>query len=200
MNPIKTIAKKYEFKEVDERTTIELFRRGLEKLWEALQRPYWVLRLKSFGKGSVIKRGVLIIPSHKRLSIGKNTVIFHRCILVTESGRIELGNHSHLGVDAYLNATKGAIIIGNHVAIGPRTQIYSYSNNYEEGKNVDECHKVADVIIKDNVLIGASVVILPGITISEGAIVGAGSVVTKDIQPFTIVGGIPAKIIKERPK
>ena len=57
---------------------------------------------------------------------------------------------------------------------------------------------VSPVVIKDNVWIATGAIILPGVTIGEGAVVGAGAVVTKDVEPWTVVGGNPAKFIKKR--
>jgi len=115
-------------------------------------------------------------------------------------GGVSLGDYGHLGVDVYLNASEGCIRIGNYFAIGPKSQIYSCSNEYQPGKLIIECHKVADVTIEDDVWIGAGVVILPGVTISKGAVVGANAVVTKNVAPYTIVAGVPAKEIGRRPE
>ena len=169
------------------------FRNILLSLW-------WRMRLKHFGSGSLIFRGV-VVTSPKRVSIGKHTRVYHRCfIAVGNRGEVNIGHFSHLGVDVYLNASEGRIRIGDHVAIGPKSQIYSYSNDYQAGKPITECHKVADVNIGDNVWIGAGVIVFPGVTILEGAIIGAGSVVNKDVPSYTIVAGSPARKIRRRPK
>jgi len=162
--------------------------------------PWWKLRFKHFGSRSFIHKGA-VITAPERVFIGNHTTIYHRCFIgVGAKGEVSLGNYSHLGVDVYLNASQGHIKIGNHVAVGPKSGIYSYSNYYQPGKFITECYKVADVIIEDDVLIGAGVVILPGVTISKGAIVGANSVVTKDVAPYIIVAGIPAREIRKRPR
>lgn len=166
----------------------------------AILLPWWKMRFKHFGSRSYIFRGVVVIGGN-RVSVGKNAIIFHRCfIAVGNHGEVYVGDYSHLGVDVYLNASEGCIRIGNYVAIGPKSQIYSYSNEYQPGKLITECHKVADVTIEDDVLIGAGVVILPGVTISKGAVVGANGVVTKNVAPYTIVAGIPAREIGRRPE
>jgi acetyltransferase-like isoleucine patch superfamily enzyme len=169
-----------------------------ERILDYLFFPYWKIRLGKIGKNSRIKRGVKIIGNGKRIIVGDNFKIWHRCFLAVGTGKISFGNNGHLGVDVYLNASKGNISIGNHVAIAPKTQIYSYSDDYAINKKIGEVHKVSDVVIRDNVLIGSGAIILPGVTINEGAIVAAGSVVTKDVASFEIVGGIPAKKIKNR--
>ena len=87
------------------------------------------------------------------------------------------------------------INIGNNVRIGPEVKIlgathdYNYLNLPDLGKNV---------IIGDNVWIGCGALILPGVIIGEGAVIGAGSVVTKNIPPWSIAVGNPAKVIKKR--
>jgi len=169
-----------------------------ERILDYLVFPYWKIRLGEIGKKSRIKRGVKIIGNGKRIIIGDNFKIWHQCFLAVGNGKISFGNNGHLGVGAYLNASKGKISIGNHVAIAPKVQIYSYSDDYANSKKIGEVHKVSNVIIRNDVLIGSGTIILPGVTINEGAIIAAGSVVTKDVAAFEIVGGIPAEKIKER--
>lgn len=159
--------------------------------------PFWKLRFKHFGAHSFIDPGVTILkPGH--LSVGRHARIFHRCFIANLEGEVQIGDYSHLGVDVYINATRGLVRIGNHVAIAPKTHIYSYSNHYEPGKLVVECYKIADVVIEDDVGIGAGVVIVPGIIIHTGAFIGAGSVVTRDVAAYTIVAGVPARPLKKR--
>lgn len=179
-------------------------RQPLGKLMTFLRRclllPWWKMRFAHFGTHSSIEGGAVITIA-RNVSIGKHTTIYHRCFIgVGHTGKVEIGDYSHLGVDTYLNASEGCIKIGNHVAIGPKSMIYSYSNYYEPGKLITQCHKVADVTIEDDVLIGAGAVVLPGVTISMGAIVGANAVVTKNVAPYSIVGGVPAREIGKRPE
>ncbi len=169
-----------------------------ERMLDYLFLPYWKIRLGRIGKHSRIKRGVKVVGNGKRITIGDNFKIWHRCFISVGTGKIFFGDNGHLGVDVYLNASKGNINIGNYVAIAPKAQIYSYSDDYADNRKIGEDHKVGDVKIMDNVLIGSGAIILPGVTINEGAIIAAGAVVTKNVAPFEIVGGIPAKKIKDR--
>jgi len=178
---------------------LDIIHKIISKLGDYFLLAYWKIRLSNIGKRSRVKSGVKIIGNAKRVTIGKSFKIWHRCFLAVGGGTISFGDNGHLGVDVYLNASKGNITIGNYVAIAPRTQIYSYSDTYEAGKMIGDVHKVADVIIKDNVFIGSGSIILPGVIINEGAIVAAGSVVNSDVPLYTIVGGAPAEIIKKRP-
>lgn len=91
--------------------------------------------------------------------------------------------------------------IEDEVLIAPNVAILSTSHNHEKlGKSiVNQGDSMPNPpIIKKGVWLGRNVIIMPGITVGEGAIVGAGAVVTKNVEPFTIVGGVPAKFIKKR--
>ena len=94
----------------------------------------------------------------------------------------------------YLDNRRG-ITIGNNVGIAHNTKIYTLGHDLNDPQFKT---KGTAVTIKDNVFIFSNALIMPGVTIGEGAIVLAGSVVTKDIEPWTIVGGNPAKKIRER--
>ena len=86
------------------------------------------------------------------------------------------------------------IEIGNNVCISDNVQIRDSDNHLIKGK---EQESTKPIVIKDNVWIGMGAIILKGVTIGEGAIIAAGAVVNKDVQPHTLVGGVPAKLIKE---
>ena len=107
---------------------------------------------------------------------------------------IVIGDDSILGEGIVLDG-RAQLTIGNHVDIASGVMIYNSEhdteNEYFQAEN-------KPVIIEDYVFIGPRAIILPGIKIGKGAIVAAGAVVTKEVAPYAIVGGVPAKIIGER--
>ncbi|MDH7476407.1 MAG: acyltransferase [Microgenomates group bacterium] len=127
------------------------------------------------------------------IKIGKGSTI-HMGARFYDPKDILIGDDSIIGEKAVLDG-RDKLIIGNHVALASEVMIY----NSEHDIN-DPFFKptTAKVIIEDYVFIGPRAIILPGVTIGKGAIVAAGAVVNKDVPPFAIVGGVPAKIIGER--
>ena len=107
---------------------------------------------------------------------------------------IEVGLDTIIGDHAFLDG-RDKLIIGNHVDIASSVMIY---NSEHDLSNDDFSAIIAPVEIGDYVFIGPRVTIMPGVKIGKGAVVAGGAVVTKDVEPFTIVGGVPAKIIGER--
>ncbi len=127
------------------------------------------------------------------IKIGKGSTI-HTGARFYDPKNITVGEDTIIGEDAVLDG-RDTLIIGNHVDIASDVMIYNSEHNIE-----DDHFRATNqpVQIQDYVFIGPRAIILPGVTIGKGAVVGAGAVVTKDVPPFAIVGGIPAKIIGER--
>jgi maltose O-acetyltransferase len=88
------------------------------------------------------------------------------------------------------------VTIGEKVAIGPRVSFETANHNLVivDGKSRGAWSR--PIVVEDRVWIGAGVTVLPGVTIGQGAVISAGAVVTKDFEPYTMVGGVPAKVIK----
>ncbi len=115
---------------------------------------------------------------------------------------IEIGNNSGIGKNAYISNIGGGgkVIIGNDVMMAPDVIILTKSHAYNNIKipmNQQKSYS-STVIIEDDVWIGIRSIILSGVKIGKGSIIGAGAVVTKDVPQYSIVGGIPAKIINSR--
>lgn len=112
------------------------------------------------------------------------------------------GTYANIGMMA-VNSENTPIHIGKNVSIAPYVTLVAESeaNNGDEINNIiyvkDVLKKHASIVIDDNVWIGANVTILPGIRIGKCSVIGAGSVVTKDIEPYSIYAGIPAKKIRD---
>ncbi len=130
--------------------------------------------------------------------VGKQ-VTFYPGIRINPSMNIKIADHVDLAWGVIIT-TKGGVEIGERTLIGYRTQILSANHVIppNKGKIFESGHTVKKITIKNDVWIGANCIIVAGVTIGEGAVVAAGSVVTKDVPPFTVVGGVPSKIIKKR--
>lgn len=112
---------------------------------------------------------------------------------------VKIGFSARMNRNVFITARE-RIIIGNYVMIGPNVVINSGNHNFT---SVDrpmrlQGHSSKQIIIEDDVWIGANAVILPGVTLGKGCIIGAGAVVTHNVSPYSIVGGVPAKLIKNR--
>lgn len=108
---------------------------------------------------------------------------------------IEVGNITNINPDCMFDSRGGKIKIGNNVDIAPEVNIWTLEHDPQDP---DFATKGGSVIIEDFVWIGNRATILPNVIIGEGAVIATGAVVTKDISPWTIVGGVPAKKIGER--
>lgn len=109
---------------------------------------------------------------------------------------IEIGNNFYANMDCiFLDVNK--IIIGDNVMVGPRVSFYTAGHPIDAEVRNTELEFGLPIRIESNVWIGGNAVILPGVTIGENSIIAAGSVVTKDVPADAIVGGNPAKVIRE---
>ena len=143
-----------------------------------------------------------LIPSHccrrffyrlAGIKIGKGSTI-HTGARFYDPRNINIGEDSIIGEGVVLDG-RDKLIIGNHVDIATEVMIYNSEHDINDENFIA---KNSPVKIEDYVFIGPRVIILAGVAIGRGAIVAAAAVVTKDVPPYAIVGGVPAKIIGER--
>ena len=112
---------------------------------------------------------------------------------------LSIGENCRLNRGVYINAV-GGVDIGSNVGIGPGALIYSLNHNFrtKDTLYMDQGYTPARVVLEDDVWIAAQATILPGVTVKQGTIVAAGAVVTRDTEPYSIVAGVPAKVIGYR--
>lgn len=128
---------------------------------------------------------------------GKNVTVDYKTFFRYMS-TIEIGDNVSInrGCEFYTSANLGTVIkLEEHVVLSPNVKIYSAGHNYNFLHLPDTS---GDVIIRKNVWIGGNSIILQGVEIGEGSVVSANSVVTKNVPPYSIVAGTPAKIVKQR--
>ena len=173
--------------------------------------------LKKVGKAflvvsyETIMQFLLLLPRYRTLNAVKATflrlngatigrrVTFYPYLWIENGRNLVIEDDVDLAMGVVI-ASPGGVRIGARTLVGYRTQIISMNHGIpgRDKRIFDSGHIKSPVNIGCDVWIGATVVILPGVTIGEGAVIGAGSVVTKDVPPFAIVGGVPAKLIRFR--
>lgn len=137
----------------------------------------------------------------RKAKIGKGTKI-HPTVLLREPQNITIGKNCYFNHNTIMTAghTDGKLIIGNNVQTGPNVGFFVANHQYRDPHKLimEQGYDEQDIIIENDVWIGANSIITSGIRIGEGAVIGAGSVVTKNIPPYSIAAGTPAHIIKQR--
>lgn len=142
------------------------------------------------------------IPSHcfrrffyraSGMKIGRGSTI-HTKARFYDPRNIVVGEDTIIGEGVVLDG-RDTLLIGSHVDIATEVMIYNSQHDVNQENFVATNAKVT---IEDYVFIGPRAIILAGVTVGRGAVIGAGAVVTKDVPPFAIVGGVPARTIGER--
>lgn len=152
----------------------------------------------------VCNRVVAHIPSHTirlafyrhvlRARIGRNTYVFMGATFYTRRG-VVVGDHTAINERCRIDNRAG-VTIGSNVAIAAEVAILTADHDLASPTFAG---RHGPVVIGDRAFVGTRAMILPGVTIGEGAAVAAGAVVTRDVAPYTIVAGVPAQEIGERP-
>ena len=154
-------------------------------LWDKIWAPLWKHSMKHCGKGVYLRPMSCDIKGIENLSVGDGTLI-------------------PKGSTFY--CTRAELIIGSKVIFGPKPTIITGDHRIDiVGENiidVSDTEKLPDqdapVVIEDGCWIGANVTILKGVTVGRGSVIAAGAVVTKSCEPYSIIGGVPARLIKMR--
>lgn len=130
--------------------------------------------------------------------LGRQGIEIHLPFVLSDVQNLMAKPPVYIGPESWLSL-RGKLSIGGGTIIGPRLKIHT-SNHRWQGEMLpyDDVYEVKDVVIGENVWIGADVSVMAGVTIGEGAVVAACSCVTKDVPPMALVGGCPAKVIKYR--
>lgn len=135
----------------------------------------------------------------RQMEVGENVIVYPG-LLTARPENIRLGNGVCINYNATLYAHDNSkIVLDDRVVVAAHVMICSVYHDMEkmgEAFNTQLLEK--DVYIGKDVWIGAKSIVLPGVSVGEGAVIAAGSVVTKDVPPFTVVGGVPARKIRVR--
>ena len=155
------------------------------------------------GQGVYLDEGVYLHACPQGIEIGSNTIVMHGAVLHVYNFRnmpqshIKIGKDSLIGEYSVLRG-QGGIEIGDRVYTSPFTQIIAVNHVFDDPNRsfVEQGITAEGIVIEDDVWLGAGAVITDGVRVGKGAVVAAGAIVTKDVPPHTVVGGVPAKPIK----
>ncbi|MDR2574526.1 MAG: acyltransferase [Desulfovibrio sp.] len=150
--------------------------------------------------GSVRFAAGLTLSGCRNMRLADGVRLGRGAFVTAGNGSLVLDENVALSPCVHLSADEGRIEIGPYTAIGPGTVLRAANHRFDrlDAPIMFQGHIPDTIIIEDDVWIGANCVITPGVRIGRGAVVGAGAVVTRDVPPFAVVGGVPAKIIKRR--
>lgn len=165
-------------------------------------RPRWYIRMlaplyQKRGRGSKIYGSVRMdTPPYRRFTIGRESVVESFSCINNAVGDVVIGDKTRIGLHCTII---GPVTIGNNVNLAQGIVVTALNHNFTDcTKRIDEQGiSTKEVTIGNDVWIGANATILPGVTIGRHCVVAAGSVVTKDVPDYTVVAGVPARIMKK---
>ena len=155
------------------------------------------------GHGVYIDEGAYLHACPNGIEIGAGSIVMHGAILHVynfrdmEQSGIKIGRDSLIGEYSVIRG-QGGVRIGDRVYTSPFTQIIAVNHVFDDPRHpfIEQGITAEGIVIEDDVWLGAGAIITDGVRVGQGAVVAAGAVVTKDVPPHTVVGGVPAKIIK----
>lgn len=156
------------------------------------------------GSGSYLDHGTYLHACPNGIEIGRGTIVMHGAVLhvynfrgMPQSG-IKIGNDSLVGEYSIIRG-QGGVRIGDRVYTSPFAQIIAVNHVFDDPNRpfVEQGITAEGIVIEDDVWLGAGAVITDGVRVGKGAVVAAGAVVTQDVAPHTVVGGVPAKPIRK---
>ncbi len=151
------------------------------------------------GQGVVFETGVLVFHP-ENIEIGDNVYVGHYTILKGYyKNKMCIGSGTWIGQQCFFHSA-GGLTIGRNVGIGPGVKIITSMHDLSDRDRpiLHSPINFAPVIIEDGADIGVGAILLPGVTVGRGAQVAAGAVVTSDVPPYAIVGGVPARLLRMR--
>jgi acetyltransferase-like isoleucine patch superfamily enzyme len=157
----------------------------------------------TLGSGVYLDQGSYLHACPDGISIGAGTIVMHGAILHVYNFRnlphagIKIGRDSLIGEYCVIRG-QGGVQIGDRVYTSPFTQIIAVNHVFDDPARpfVDQGITAEGIVIEDDVWLGAGAIVTDGVRIGKGAVIAAGAVVTADVPPHTVVGGVPAKPIK----
>lgn len=157
----------------------------------------------TLGKGSYLDHGTYLHACPNGIRIGANTIVMHGAVLHVYNFRdlphagIRIGRDCLIGEYSVIRG-QGGVTIGDRVYTSPHTQIIAVNHVFDDPARPFSVQGITaqGIVIEDDVWIGSGTVITDGVRIGKGAVVAAGSVVTTDVPPHVVVGGVPAKVLR----
>lgn len=162
------------------------------RMWLRILLPFYIKR----GAGSVIYSSVRMdIVPFRKFSIGRSSLIESFSVINNMVGDVQIGDYSRVGIG---NTIIGPVTIGSNVMLAQNVVVSGMDHKYDDIDTPVSLQGISSssVTICDGSWIGANVVITKGLKIGKHSVVAAGSVVTRDVEDYCVVAGVPAKIIK----
>lgn len=173
--------------------TISPRKRPRPRLWiKLIVNPF----VHKKGRGSKIRRpSRMDLFPYKNFHLGANSTVESYCVINNGAGDVILGDRVRVGIGSVII---GPVTMGNGSGMGQHVFVSGFNHGFADGEKNSSKQELdmRPVIIEEEAHIGANSVLVPGVTIGKRSQIGAGSVVTKDVPPFSVVVGNPAKVIK----
>ena len=156
------------------------------------------------GHGVYLDENTYLHATPGGIELGPETIVMHGAVLHVYNFRnmphsgIKIGRNSLVGEYSVIRG-QGGVTIGDRVYTSPFTQIIAVNHIFEDPSRpfVEQGITAEGIVVEDDVWLGAGAIITDGVRVGKGAVVAAGAVVTRDVPPYTVVGGVPARVIKE---